>query len=91
MLATEACEALRLGRVIRVRVEKKDRWLEVHAVGKGKDGRDVMRVFQIRGGDIQSEAMGWRLIRLEALGRGDYYREEREEGVRRRLKLPANP
>ncbi len=36
-------------------------------------------------------AVGWRLIRLEALGRGDYYREEREEGVRRRLKLPANP
>jgi hypothetical protein len=33
-------------------------------------------------------AAGWRLVRLEALGREDYYRDERERAVRRELNLP---
>ncbi len=65
MLASEACEALRSGRVLRIRHERRDRWVEVHAVGKDRQGHKVMRVFQIRGGDIESEAVGWRLIRLK--------------------------
>jgi len=64
MLAKEACEALRLGRVLRIRVGRHDRWVEVHAVGRDKEGQEVMRLFQVRGGDIQSEAIGWRLMRL---------------------------
>jgi hypothetical protein len=33
-------------------------------------------------------AAGWRLVRLTALGRDDYYQDERERAVRRALQLP---
>ena len=33
-------------------------------------------------------SVGWRLVRLEALGREDYYRSDRETAIRQRLNLP---
>lgn len=33
-------------------------------------------------------AAGWRLVRLTALGRDDYYQDERQRAVRRALQLP---
>jgi len=34
---------------------------------------------------------GWRLVKLEALARDDFYRREREKAVRRALNLPPLP
>jgi hypothetical protein len=36
-------------------------------------------------------AAGWRLVRLDALGREDFYRDERERAVRQELNLPPTP
>jgi len=33
-------------------------------------------------------AVGWRLVHLDAIGRDDYYRTEREDAVRQTLELP---
>jgi len=38
-----------------------------------------------------SNAAGWRLTKLEALARDDFYRGEREKSVRRALSLPPLP
>jgi hypothetical protein len=35
-------------------------------------------------------AVGWRLVRLDALGAEDYYKDERERAVREALNLPPN-
>ena len=43
--------------------------------------------FVIRG-PTPLNAVGWRLSHLDALGRDDYYRAEREKAVRQTLELP---
>jgi len=60
-----ACDALRRGLCLELRYDGYSRVVEVHAVGRTKDGNDIMRVWQLRGGSVSGERTGWKLLRFD--------------------------
>lgn len=65
MWTQTACEALRSGHVLQVQYDGYTRDVEVHAVGFTKDDNPVMRVWQVAGGSVSNEPVGWKLLRLD--------------------------
>lgn len=65
MYAATACDALNRGLCLELRYDGFSRVVEVHAVGTTKDGNDIMRVWQVRGGSNSGERQGWKLMRLD--------------------------
>ena len=69
MHSETACEALRKGLCLELRYNGYSRIVEVHAVGISTAGNPVMRAWQVRGGSVSNEPVGWKLMRLdEAVG-----------------------
>lgn len=69
MYSTTACDALNRQCCLEIRYDGYSRVVEVHAVGVSSAGHDVMRVWQVRGGSVSNEPVGWKLLRLdEAVG-----------------------
>ncbi len=60
-----ACDALKSGHVLQLRYDGYTRDVEVHAVGTTKERHEVMRVWQIAGGSVSHEPVGWKLLRLD--------------------------
>lgn len=60
-----ACDALNKGVCLEVRYDGYTRIVEVHAVGISTAGNHVMRVWQVRGGSVSNEPVGWKLLRLD--------------------------
>ena len=64
MSVRAACDALKRQRRLELRYDGYTRIVEVHAVGVSKDGNDIMRVWQVRGGSSGNEFVGWKLLRV---------------------------
>ena len=65
MWTQTACAALRSGHVLQLRYDGYTREVEVHAVGFTKDDNAVMRVWQVAGGSVSNEPVGWKLLQLD--------------------------
>lgn len=65
MWKSQACDALRQGKRLELRYDGFTRIVEVHAVGTSEEGHDLMRVWQVRGGSVSNERIGWKLFRLD--------------------------
>ncbi len=65
MFSSTACDALAKGVCLELRYDGFTRTVEVHAVGVSTAGNEVMRVWQVRGGSVSNEPIGWKLMRLD--------------------------
>ena len=65
MLVQVACEALRSGHILELQYDGYVRLVEVHAVGFTKDDNPIARVWQVSGGSVSNETVGWKLLRLD--------------------------
>lgn len=69
MHSVTACDALHRGVCLEIRYDGYTRDVEVHSVGISAAGHPVMRVWQVRGGSVHNEPVGWKMLRLdEAIG-----------------------
>ena len=65
MWVQTACDALQSGHVLQLRYDGYTRDVEVHAVGFTKENNAVMRVWQVGGGSVSNEPIGWKMLRLD--------------------------
>ena len=57
--------ALKTGNRLRLQYDGFDRIVEVHAVGISTAGNACMRVWQVRGGSVSNEPVGWKMMVLD--------------------------
>lgn len=63
------CEAIRNHGCLELIYDGYRRVVEPHAYGVSKDGHELLRAYQVAGGSVSHEPVGWKLLRVdEALG-----------------------
>jgi len=65
MLSVTPCDAMNAGKCLELRYDGYSRIVEVHAVGRSREGFWLMRVWQVRGGSFHNESIGWKTMRLD--------------------------
>jgi hypothetical protein len=76
MKLAEACEALNATRCVQFRYSGKDRVVEVHAAGYTREGKPIMRAWQVRGGSEGGDPSGWKLFRLDEISSVEFLEEK---------------
>lgn len=62
MIHNVALAALHAGVRLELRYDGFSRVVEVHAIGTSTAGNDCMRVYQVRGGSVSGEPVGWKMM-----------------------------
>lgn len=57
--------ALKSGLCLELRYDGFSRIVEVHAVGISTAGNPCMRVYQVSGGSVSNEPVGWKMMTLD--------------------------
>lgn len=78
MLNSVWCNAIRAHNCLELQYDGFSRVVEVHAVGVSKDGIEIARVWQTRGGSNSNESTGWQLLRLDEASSADVINEKSE-------------
>ncbi|RDS76408.1 hypothetical protein DL238_01480 [Alteriqipengyuania lutimaris] len=65
MIHNTAVAALQSGVALELRYDGFSRIVEVHAVGISTAHKPCMRVFQVRGGSVSNEPVGWKMMSLD--------------------------
>ncbi|MGQ3025415.1 hypothetical protein [Sphingopyxis sp.] len=65
MIGNLAIAALKSGVCLELRYDGFSRVVEVHAVGISTAGNPCMRVYQVRGGSVSNEPVGWKMMTLD--------------------------
>lgn len=85
MHSSTPCEALKSGRRLEVRYDGYVRVVEVHTTGITTADNPAMRVWQVRGGSVSNEPVGWKVLLLnEAISYGVL--DEKSDAPRRGYK-----
>ena len=56
------CAAITQKKCVKLTCKGHRRTVEVHAVGRAKDGRMLLRCYQVSGGSNSGDAEGWKLM-----------------------------
>ena len=72
LLTTEALvesftQSMDMGLALSIDYDGLSRIVEPHAIGTNKAGRLCVRAYQVQGGSIRGEAMGWRMFDLSKI------------------------
>lgn len=81
-----ACVALKQGKLLELRYDGFVRSVEVHAVGRSRKGEIVIACWQVRGGSVSNEPVGWKLMKVAEVGSAvttDEASQAPREGYRR--------
>jgi hypothetical protein len=57
------CQAIREQRVLELRYHGYSRVVEPYAHGRGRDGENLLRCYQLSGGSESGERIGWKLLK----------------------------
>lgn len=60
-------QAIRERRLLVLRYGGYSRTVEPHAYGRDKEGDEVLRCFQVTGGSISGERIGWKLLKVREI------------------------
>lgn len=60
-----AVSAIESGLCLELRYDGFSRLVEVHAVGTSKTGQLCMRVYQVGGGSVSGERIGWKMMLID--------------------------
>lgn len=67
MDAVTHCDALKSGRRLEARYHGFNRVVEVHTCGVTTANNKAMRVWQVRGGSVSNEPVGWKVLLLDEI------------------------